>query len=380
MGHGTDGGMKRGIPSITVAGGGPAGAVTACLLAREGLSVTLCESAVREQEKVGETLPPSATGLLKRLGLFSGSFAENHAPAYGIRCSWGSDIPEERDFVWERAGLGWHLNRKRFEQDLAEFAKRSGVEWRPATTVRQPCRCAEGWQFTLHSGGKDQLCRADFLVDATGRQRGIASVISPRIKCHDRLIGISCVLDLSAGETEERITLIEAVPNGWWYSAPMPHRRITVVFFTDRDLWRPRVQLSGGLGELLSLTRLTQRRICGRYGMATRFRLLAADSSELARCAGRRWLAVGDAANAFDPLADHGLVAAVGSAFYAARAIIDAINGRPDGPSRYAELMRETFRAYRRSLRTCYLHEQRWPNEPFWNRRHASIYEDGWRI
>ena len=50
---------------------------------------------------------------------------------------------------------------------------------------------------------------------------------------------------------------------------------------------------------------------------------MTADSSRIDRTAGPNWLAVGDAATAFDPLASQGIYHALFSASNAARAILD---------------------------------------------------------
>ena len=61
--------MSNQNTNIIVVGAGPAGAIAAHLLASQGYSVTLIGCANNSDYKAGETLPPNANELLKRLGL-----------------------------------------------------------------------------------------------------------------------------------------------------------------------------------------------------------------------------------------------------------------------------------------------------------------------
>ena len=57
------------------------------------------------------------------------------------------------------------------------------------------------------------------------------------------------------------------------------------------------------------------------------------------RHGGHGWLAVGDAAAAFDPLAGYGVTFALGSGYYAARALLDDWRGDPVAFPAYAKLV-----------------------------------------
>ncbi len=55
---------------VLILGGGPAGATTALLMARAGLSVALCEASATLPERVcGMYLCPAGAAMLERLGL-----------------------------------------------------------------------------------------------------------------------------------------------------------------------------------------------------------------------------------------------------------------------------------------------------------------------
>lgn len=83
-------------------------------------------------------------------------------------------------------------------------------------------------------------------------------------------------------------------------------------------------------------------------------------------------IAVGDAISSFDPLSSQGILKALRSGIFASYAIADWLRQSDDGRgyARYAALMRHEFAAYRETLRNYYRLEQRWPDAPFWRRRH----------
>ncbi|MCW2811307.1 MAG: hypothetical protein JWP61_1765, partial [Friedmanniella sp.] len=85
---------------------------------------------------------------------------------------------------------------------------------------------------------------------------------------------------------------------------------------------------------------------------------------------GPGWLAVGDAAITFDPLASYGIGTALGAGVYAAAAVAGHLAGRPDALPRYAAVVDGLFAPYLVLRHERYTAERRWPDAPFWRRRH----------
>src|SRR5579864_2672510 len=83
---------------VAVAGGGPAGAVTALCLARRGIRVALFEATGFDTGRFGETLPPEINPLLRSLDLWEAFSALDSLEAPGILSSWGSASPAFQDF------------------------------------------------------------------------------------------------------------------------------------------------------------------------------------------------------------------------------------------------------------------------------------------
>ncbi|HXM71372.1 MAG TPA: hypothetical protein VN970_09575, partial [Thermoanaerobaculia bacterium] len=70
----------------------------------------------------------------------------------------------------------------------------------------------------------------------------------------------------------------------------------------------------------------------------------------------------------------HGVAAAMGSGFYGGHAAADLLAGREEARDAYLDLMQRSYDAYLDLLRERYAAERRWPEAPFWRRRHQPGY------
>lgn len=70
---------------VLVVGGGPAGSTAACLLARHGLSVLLCERERFPRFHIGESLLPYTSRLWRRLGIYGQLEEAGFQPKWGAR-------------------------------------------------------------------------------------------------------------------------------------------------------------------------------------------------------------------------------------------------------------------------------------------------------
>jgi flavin-dependent dehydrogenase len=167
---------------------------------------------------------------------------------------------------------------------------------------------------------------------------------------------------------------VEATEDGWWYSAPRPDGEgIAVAYLTDPDLL-PRVRRSRDQGWWLLLNKgdYTAARVRDG-GWVGGIRVVAAGSSRAGRIAGRNWLAAGDAAAARDPLCGQGVYRALESGLLAAAAVADDLRGVRGALADYAHLIEDGFAAYLEEQSVYYHSERRWPESPFWTRRHATL-------
>ena len=123
------------MSDVLVVGGGPAGSVTALLLARRGWTVTVLERADFPRPKAcGECLNPGAVAVLARLGLLERVLALSPAPIDGWRVRAGTSHGTAR--FPSGVGSGLALPRARLDQALLSAAREAGASVEHGVTVR----------------------------------------------------------------------------------------------------------------------------------------------------------------------------------------------------------------------------------------------------
>jgi flavin-dependent dehydrogenase len=342
-----------------VVGGGPAGCAVALRLARAGSSCVVVERSGARQFQIGETLRPSARRSLSRLGVADAFLAEGHLPSHAIASSWGSEELQVDNRLFDPQGPGWHLDRARFDTWIRGSAAQAGAFVLEDARLQACGRRTEGWEVVVTDSTGEHRTHADVVVDATGASASIARRHGARRHVYDRMVGWSRVFE--GAPTSDGFLLVEAAADGWWYSVPLPGGGLLVVLVTAA----PGAEAATAAGWSAQLASTVHTR--GRVPRATaeRPRAWSIVSARLDRCAGRGWLAVGDAAATYDPLAAVGVEKALRTGADAAEAIVAGTAAWPD----YVSAVDEDFERYL-SLRCAhYCAESRWPLSPFWRRR-----------
>jgi flavin-dependent dehydrogenase len=363
---------NSGLPKrteIAVIGGGPAGAVAAMTLARSGVTVALLDAGASRHPSVGETLPPAVRSVFDRLGLRATVTAEGYLPSVGSWSAWGGAEPFGRDFLFNRFGHGWHLDRRRFDALLREAARSAGARLSIGASVIASVPLADGgFRICLADGGE---ITARIVLDASGRGAGFARQRGIRRQAVDRMVAlVGYVVRRADAEVEPAATLIEATAEGWWYTAPLPQDRLAAVFMTDTDVARScGISAESWLDRLAAAPHTGARALRYGTGLAGPPVMVPATSSRLERFGGTDWLAIGDAAATQDPLSSEGILVAMETGLDGARAAAQALNGDRDALAA-AEARRETgWLGYLGERRRYYAMERRWPDAPFWRRR-----------
>lgn len=355
---------------VIIVGGGPAGAIAACELVSVGLRVCLVTSPRRPGVPLGESLPPDAGAMLRSLSVETQFILQAHIACHGILSAWGSSELIAREFIFHPEGCGWHLDREAFDVLLLEAAEAAGAEVLRDARARVPEIGSDRVRLQCEWKGRALSLDARVFVDASGRAALVARAAGVRRVTSDRLVAVTSLLTSPASSDEDSHSLVEAVPNGWWYSALLAKGRVAI-FFTDADLPVLAVARSnsGWLGELRRTRHMRELIEQHAYRIEVGPRVVVANSARLSAFFGRSWLAAGDAAVSYDPLSGHGIGAAMKCGKSVATALASSLAGDTDARARYSAQLERSCRDYHSNLRRYYAAEGRWPASAFWRRR-----------
>ncbi|SCB51633.1 Dehydrogenase (flavoprotein) [Bradyrhizobium shewense] len=296
-----------------VVGAGPAGLTAARLLALKGRAVVVAESGNSRTTRL-ELLAPASLVTVAALGL--DHLLADPAIArgcLGIRRTSRSGEREYEDFLRHPCRLGYVVDRVRFDERLREEAVAAGVTFCGLRAIgvmpdrRVICRVSDT------SGVK--LVLAEIVVDATGRAAAIARRRGARVAVRDRMVA-ELVEDAAVDATADSASWLDYRSDGptWSYRIHGPQGRV--------QNWRIRAS-----------------------GTPAGHALLSVDASAciLSQAAGEGWIAVGDAAMAFDPIASQGLFNALSSALVATGALLSADRLSPTAARLYSDAVTATF-------------------------------------
>ncbi|WP_226575479.1 NAD(P)/FAD-dependent oxidoreductase [Acuticoccus sediminis] len=335
----------RGVYEVAVAGGGPAGAATAAILAGMGCRVVLLDARdarVPHRPAPGEVLTPNAVPALAALDLLERLEGDPDLarPLHAIVRRWPGRPVETEPLIGAPGGRGFVVDRPRFDAMLLARCEAAGVTVRRATRVMRLTR-ADGWRLGTDAG---ETVRAAVVVDATGRAARVARQVSARRVAGHRLIALcgTCDAAIRAG-TLVVAAFDRATPpgdpaaGGWWYAVAAPSGLSFALLGSDtgdlrRGAGRDRLAV---MADALGLPAET---LCD-----ARLRVADATPSRLKLACGPGWLAVGDAAASFDPIASQGLANALASAPEAAKAALSMLECDATPALAYADAVAATW-------------------------------------
>lgn len=341
---------------------------TAIHLLREKRLSVIILSKNGENHTVGEVLAPVIKEELVRLGLFNDFLKLGSIPSSGISIWWGGPNRRERDYIFDPHGTGWHIQRNSFEKLLSQRAKQLGALIIDMQTI-QDCSIDSSRKWNISARTTDGTLHrfsSLVLVNAIGRS-GQLSNITGKKTYHDQLIGCYQYIDMTTLKMKwENRLWIEATPNGWFYTAPLPKNKGIAVFLTDSDIVGQdiskfvRLQMSDAPNTLMRLADVSadgDMKICSaRSGVIPEYPQVGA-------------LTVGDASFTTDPIRGHGLLQAFRQAWDGSRAIVNYLNGNQQAFRIYNQKLREQYIVYQSGLFNQYMLEPRWHRNLFWARR-----------
>lgn len=353
-----------------VIGAGPAGMGAATSLAKWCESVTVIEAKSRNRRRrAGEHLPPSGLSALAALGLGDLLRDERHDTSPGVRSAWGEEFVVDKEYFTSAPGRGLNLRRELFDEALARRAEREGVSLRFNTRLQQLTGGSGGYTATLHGPEGLRTLRVEVVMDASGRRAAAARRLGAMRRRCDQLVGLLGRIERCAPTDEAGRVYVESTEDGWWYGVQLSDGMLLGTFMTDISLvrrhpdgapgfWRQRLGASRLLAPLAS---------AGRW--SGRLEFFDAATQVLEYDARDNFLAVGDAATAFDPLSSWGITKGLGDGHAGAEALARERSGETGAVSEHRARQRQDFEVHRSRQLDFYRAEARWSASPFWHAR-----------
>ncbi|KDM92660.1 FAD-dependent monooxygenase [Photobacterium galatheae] len=370
---------------IAVIGAGVGGCIAALALSRH-FDVVLIDQHPECPPKVGECLPPAAGRILRELGLLD-AFQQHqtiHLPCHGIRSRWGSKTCFINDNLNNPDGLGWQLDRAGFENWLRQQVVARNVRclWPARPVAVQQGR--DGWLLQLQGTGTQQryALPCHFVIDASGRRSAFAAMLGIRRQAFDKQVALWASRDGQRDDLHhDLLATLSACEYGWWYSARLPGQRRVLALQTDADLPEHGLHLNAERFFQMAMAQKEIASLITSSSVAQQHWQLhgktSANTTRLKQYAGFRWAAIGDAACSFNPLSSQGMFNAMATAMQLADQLTHTALDDPQALAAlshtHSEQITSVWQHYLDHHQHYYLQEQRWPDKPYWQRRHQSL-------
>lgn len=258
----------------------------------------------------------------------------------------------------------------KFDATLVKAAEAVGVRVLRRARFRDVVQETDGcWRLHFEQDGVPSALVAREVIDASGRSAIFGRRVGGRRIEFDRLVGLAADVTPTPGGRGRSAMLIEAAADGWWYAASLPGERSVAVFMTDAELLKLWV---GPLRREFAARHAKTLHLSLRHCPLVpsfRLRVYPAGGQRLQPCVGPGWIAAGDAAVSFDPLASLGIGYAPASGVQAARIVHSRQNGDNSLANAYSGDVDRIHAAYASQHKMIYAAERRWTEQPFWRRR-----------
>ena len=350
---------------VIIVGGGPAGIATAITLHARGIRCCVVEAQETPLRKSGEAIPPNAKPLLKQLGILSLIEDEKHQIYYGNKSCWGSNKLDQKEFISDRLGHGFLVDRLHFETQLQELYQTTNNPFYKGFKLKKVVSNGTKTKAIIENSSENKILTSDFIIDATGKKASVCRHFNIQKENLDSQFALTFNIKFSQ-KIQKQIT-VEATENGWWYVAPYTENEVTMMFFTLKQLLPKKENTETFLQDELQKTIHLSKEF--NKIQINAVKIMPAGTSCLQVPYGKNWLAVGDAAYSYDPISSYGITSALASGFYAGHAVADYLNGKQEALPTYRYVVENAFRAYMEKLVSHYSLEKRWEQSDYWTYR-----------
>ncbi|MFK7948452.1 MAG: NAD(P)/FAD-dependent oxidoreductase [Saprospiraceae bacterium] len=360
---------------IIIVGAGPAGCASAITLAQHGLNVGLVDEINPHKPKVGESIPSAIKRLLTQLGINNINTILNddeYKPCVTNASAWGSEHWQYQDAILNPEGNGWHIDRNAFDAALYQYTIRNGVI--PIKNqVKNVIDNDNYYTINLKNNTNENktVLNTKWIIDATGR----SSKVGRSLGFHKEKLSeqMAVIAWIKTDKDKDFATRIKSVQNGWWYTALLPNQRRIAAFHGLVEDVQQLVHNSDRFTNLFNSANLIKSTI-NNTQIINRVEGRNANFGKLNVIANHRFLAVGDAAISFDPLAAQGIFFALYSGIKAGEVIAKSCEN-PNHQNKiiesYLNQIESVFQYNRKTLKLHYNNEVRYLDEPYWQKMNS---------
>lgn len=359
---------------VVILGGGPAGCATALALKQNGVSsILVVEAENYKKVRVGESIPPDTRLLLEKLDIWEGFLEEQYERCLGSVSSWGNNELGYNDFLFNPNGIGWHLDRQRFDKYLAKWVEIKKIDHLTNTRfIHYQLNDDKSFNVLLYDEVEEKgiSVKAQFIVDATGNKSSFAHSMGSQRKIYDQLTCVYGFFETPFSSNFSQLTVLEAVEYGWWYGARLPDGQLAIALTTDSHFFKQNKlnHWEYWLSYLAETKHLSQRLSGCRFNKESLL-ILPVVTYHMSKVTGNSWLAVGDAASTYDPISAGGVYKALTNSFIAAETVVAYLQGDFHKTESYQFHIENQYKNYLVNRNYFYGLENRWADSPFWRKR-----------
>jgi hypothetical protein len=213
------------------------------------------------------------------------------------------------------------------------------------------------------------------VVDASGRRATAGRKLGSIRKRFDRMVGLVARAKGHAMSGDGGRVRIESMEDGWWYGVQLHCGDHILTYMTDADVLKQHPHGARGVWqERLQASRLLSPLAASR-SRSQELDVFDASSQYVPPPKDRFFLAIGDAAMAFDPISSWGITKALCDGYYGAGAIRREFGGEKGAVVDYTMQRQREFEFYMAKRAAVYEAECRWGHSGFWRSRQRA-YEN----
>jgi flavin-dependent dehydrogenase len=329
---------------VIIVGSGISGLVLSNLLKEKKIDHLVLNRLEKQKKlELPETIPPSALVLLESLNLLE-PFSKSSSKTFGYHSVWNSDqLTTNNFFDHNPFKYGLKLNKKKLLEDLRELVSEHVLSYDNLTEFDST---DESVCVKMVSENSVRTIRSKLIIDATGRNRSILKQLGVASESFDKQVSLSCHLPYFKHPKLIHPVYTESFEHGWGIVSSLNEQTNGMTLYTkigspilaDLKVFQNWKSILSGTTFLKDfLTDDADRKIVGGE----------ANSTKASQITGSNWLAIGDAAIAFDPISSHGVTNAIYCANSAAQAIEAQLATQSPIPlQNYAETLHTIFDEY----------------------------------